>query len=131
MYRLAILALACLAPAAAAPASPSGAAKLADEIDGRLAGSPLRCIDTHRMHGTRIIEHNAIIYDAGSTIYVNKPRRGSGSLNRWDVLVTRTANSRLCRADVVELRDSSTGMLSGLAVLGDFIPYRKAMTGRR
>ena len=121
---LASLAVAATAvPAAAARATPEE--KLAREIEGRVAGEPVRCINTRNIRSSRIIDRTAIVYDAGSTIYVNRPRGGAGSLDSWDILVTKQHSSQLCSIDTVHLHDSGSRMLSGIVSLGEFVPYRK------
>jgi hypothetical protein len=112
--------------AAAGPAEiASPGAGIEEVVGDRVAGQPVSCIDMHRVQGTRIIKDTAIIYDAGRTVYVNRPRGGAEGLDKWDVMVTKTAGRQLCSIDVVELRDSSSQMMTGLVFLGDFVPYRK------
>ena len=113
-------------------AAPAGAAprldpeqKLARAIEGRVAGEPVRCLSLSKVRSSRIIEGIAIIYRAGGTLYVNRPRAGAESLDRWDGIRPLPIASRLCSIDVVELYDSSAGRDSGSVVLGDFVPYRK------
>jgi hypothetical protein len=72
-----------------------------------------------------VIKNSAIIYDSGSTLYVNRPRAGAQSLDEQDILLTRTFSSQLCSGDVVEVIDGSSGMLRGLVFLGDFVPYKR------
>lgn len=115
-------------PAQATPRDPE--AELARAIEGRVAGEPVDCIDLHRVRGTQIITDTAIVYDAGSTIYVNRPRAGADSLDRWDTLVTRLYSSRLCSIDTVRLFDTSSRMTTGVVFLGEFVPYRRVQTGR-
>ncbi len=62
----------------------------------------------------------------GGLIYVNTPKGGASSLDKWDVLVTDTHSSQLCDIDVVKLYDASSRMSSGFVNLGRFVPYRKA-----
>lgn len=112
------------APAAAAPRI-APEMELEQELQGRVAGEPVDCVDLRRIRSSRIIDRTAIIYDAGSTIYVNRPRAGRESLNRWDALVTKPFGSQLCRVDVVQLYDTASRMQTGLVFLGDFVPYRK------
>ena len=100
-------------------------AELAEALDGRVAGEPLDCIDTYRIRSTRIINDTAILYDAGRTIYVNRPREGADSLNRWDTMVTRLHDSRLCSIDTIEMVDPNSRILSGIVFLGEFVPYRR------
>ena len=73
----------------------------------------------------------AILYDTGSTIYVNRPRSGRESLDQWDVLVTKTFSSDLCTPDVVQLWDSGSRMQSGFVFLGEFVPYKRAPKPKR
>lgn len=123
-FLLFLPALALLAaPAQGRNADPE--ARLAREIHGRVAGEPVDCLSLRRIRSSRIIDRTAIVYDVGGTIYVNRPRSGAESLDRWDTLVTDTHSSQLCNIDVVKLYDASIGMQTGFVFLGEFVPYRK------
>src|SRR5436190_15923563 len=74
-------------------------AELARALQGRVAGQPVSCIDLHRVSNSRIITGTAIIYDAGSVLYVNRPENGAEQLNQWDTMVTRTPTTQLCNVD--------------------------------
>jgi len=101
-------------------------AELAKEIEGRTAGEPVKCLNLRDIRSTRIIDRTAIVYEmTGGLIYVNTPKGGANSLDKWDVLVTDTHSSQLCDIDVVKLYDASSRMSSGFVNLGPFIPYRK------
>jgi hypothetical protein len=104
--------------------------RLARALEGRVAGEPVNCIQLRNVRSSRIIDDTAILYDAGSTIYVNRPRAGRESLDQWDVLVTRLHSSQLCSIDVVHLYDSASRFQTGTVFLGDFVPYRKASASR-
>jgi hypothetical protein len=114
-----------VAPAAAGPRL-SPAQQLDREIEGRVAGEPVRCINLRNIRSSRIIDDTAIIYDAGHTIYVNRPRAGADSLDQWDTLVTRLHDSQLCSIDVVHLYDGGSRFQTGSVFLGEFVPYRRA-----
>ena len=58
-------------------------------LAGRVAGEPVQCIDLHRVRSSQVINDTAIIYDAGSVLYVNRPGNGADSLDRNDTMVTR------------------------------------------
>jgi hypothetical protein len=103
-------------------------ARLAKALDGRVAGEPVDCIQLSRVNSTQIIDRTAIIYDAGSTLYVNRPRAGLESLDRWDTLVTKSFSSQLCSVDVVRLFDTGSRMETGAVFLGEFVPYRRVRT---
>ena len=123
---LTALALATLiaAPAAAGPKL-NPEQRLAKVIEGRLAGDPVSCINLRRIQSSQIIDRTAIVYEAGNTLYVNRPRAGAESLDSWDVLVVRPFNSQLCSIDAVDLYDRGSRMQNGFVLLGDFVPYRK------
>lgn len=126
-----ILLLLTAAAAAVTPASArpddraKGEAELARALEGRVAGDPVDCIGLHRVRSSRIIDGTAIVFDAGGTLYVNRPRSGADSLDDWDVMVTRPTGSRLCRVDVVQTYAPGSRMLSGIVFLGDFVPYKR------
>lgn len=106
-------------------------AELAEALRDRIAGAPLSCINLSNVRSTRIIDRTAILYDAGSVVYVNRPASGGRQLDRWDVLVTRLTTHQLCRPDIVRLYDSGSRFMTGSLALGDFVPYRRVRQSRR
>lgn len=125
-----LAAAAMLLAGGAAIAKSNPQADLAKEIEGRVAGEPVSCINLQNIRNSRIIDHTAIVYDAGSTIYVNYPRGGADSLDQWDVLLTKTYGSQLCAPEIVQLLDSSTRMQSGWVSLGQFVPYKRIKSAK-
>ena len=103
-------------------------AQLAQALRDRVAGEPVHCIDLHRIRSSRIIDGTAILYDAGSVIYVNRPANGANELTQWDTMVTRTYTSQLCNVDTVTMIDRGSQTFSGVVFLGDFVPYRRVST---
>ena len=116
-----------LASSAALVAAPRLTAEqqLAKALEGRVAGKPERCIPYSRVQSSRIIDGIAIVYDAGGTLYVNRPESGAEALDDSDILVTRLHGSQLCNNDVTELVDPGSRMMSGVVFLGEFVPYKK------
>ncbi len=123
----AVLAATVLAAPAAAEAKPrlSPETKLDKMLEGRVAGEPHDCIYLPSIRSTRVIDKTAIVYDAGRTLWVNRPDGGARSLDDNDILVTKLHSSQLCSIDTVQLRDRSSHFYSGFVALGDFVPYRK------
>ena len=103
--------------------------ELARALRGRVAEAPVQCIDLHRVRSSRIITDTAILYDAGSVIYVNRPENGADQLNQWDTMVTRTPSTRLCNVDTVTMVDRASHSFTGVVFLGDFVPYRRVRNG--
>lgn len=133
MRKLPLIAAASLAGlAASAQASPrlDGEERLARAVEGRVAGEPVDCIPLQHIRSSTIIDNEAIVFDAGSTVYVNRPRAGRESLDHWDTLVTRPFGTRLCSIDVVRLMDSTTRMETGTVFLGEFVPYTRKRVRR-
>ena len=100
-------------------------AQLARLVQGRVAGEPVSCIDLFRVRSSHVVPGTAIVYDAGSIVYVNRPRNGAEELNRFDTLVTRTPSTQLCSVDVIHTVDLTSNTLTGVVFLGDFVPYRR------
>jgi len=126
---LTLIAVSLLAGTAAQAAPVDREAELARALQGRVAGEPVNCIDLHRIQSSRIINDTAILYDAGSVLYVNRPRNGADELDRRDTMVTRTMLSRLCDIDVVTMVEPGSGTMTGIVFLGEFVPYRRVRTG--
>ena len=122
-----IVAIALLAGAGTAPATPrmEPEARLAEEVDGRLAGAAVKCVDVGFTRDVRIVDDVAILYDQGRTIYVNRPLVGRGILDDSHVIVSKPLFSRLCKGDILQMRDSVSGMPVGSVRLEEFVPYRR------
>lgn len=132
MVRSTILPLLAAAMIAAVPAAAdartavSPEQKLAKILEGRVAGEPRDCIPLNATSRTRIINRTAIVYDNGSTIWVNRPTGGEQSLNDSYTMVTKPTGSQLCSIDTVNMVDGSSRTWRGFVQLGKFVPYRKA-----
>ncbi|MDG2521303.1 hypothetical protein P7B02_07085 [Caulobacter segnis] len=121
--------------AASANAAPSKAlterqakaeSRLAKALEGRVAGEPVRCLRLTNIRSSQVYDRTAIVYEGlGGVLYVNRPRSGAQSLDRNDVLVTRTSTGDLCSIDIVSLWDPNSRMQSGFVGLGEFVPYKK------
>lgn len=114
------------APSATAREKLDPEAKLAKLLEGRVAGKPQDCISLSNARSSQIIDKTAIVYNSGSTLWVNRPRGGAESLDDDDILVTKTIGSQLCSIDTVQLHDRSSHFYSGFVSLGEFVPYRRA-----
>ena len=124
--------LAIVAAAAGLAAAPldarnrmSGEERLAKLIEGRVAGKPADCIFTPGNRNLTIIDKTAIVYRAGSKVWVNRTAHPE-DIDEDDVLIIkRFSGSSLCRQDIITLADRGTGMFSGTIFLTDFVPYEK------
>jgi len=112
------------APALQARDKLSGEERLAKILAGREAGKPVDCIPLTWSRESRVIDKTAIVYDAGSVIYVNRPSNAK-SLDDDDILVTEPHGGQLCKLDVVRMHDRSGFWYNGFVGLEQFVPYRK------
>jgi hypothetical protein len=96
-------------------------------LAGRVAGEPVSCLPTYRANDMRIIDDWTILFEDGSTIYLQNPRGGCpGIENHRNVLVTRLMGTgQLCSGDISHLVDPATGMGGGACVFGPFVPYTR------
>jgi hypothetical protein len=85
----------------------------------------VNCINLPQAQGHRVIDHTAIVYDFGPTIYVNYPRGGASSLSSDDILLTKTFSTQLCKMDIVRMIDRTGGFPKSFVSLGSFIPYKR------
>lgn len=121
---------ALLAACSTAPAeqtrSPQASRELADALAGRFAGPPQRCITAYRTTKIQTIDDFTILYDQGSTIYVQNPRGGCPGIgNGNDILVTRQTTNQLCDGEIAHTVDLTSRVERGGCVFGPFVPYTK------
>lgn len=102
-----------------------GEARLAQMLEGRVAGTPVSCIPAMRDNRLQVIDRVGLVYDAGKTIYVARVNNPN-SLNGNDVPIIERFGSQLCRHDVTRTVDRYNGFVSGAVFLQDFVPYTKA-----
>ena len=126
MAALALSALVLGGTAADAREKKTGEEKLAELLDGRIAGEPASCISTSRSDRLKVIDETAIVYDAGDTIWVNRTKNPSDLDWNDTLVINRLSTQQLCRLDQVTTIDQGSGFFSGVVFLEDFVPYKKA-----
>ena len=131
----ALKALLAAAAFAAAPALAQSGSEAPDALQkalaGRVAGAPVDCIQLRSIRSSRIIDGRAILYEVGSTLYVNTPRSGASDLDDDSILVTDTHSSQLCSIDTVNLVDRSSQFPRGFVILDKFVPWTKVKQAAR
>ena len=119
---------AAIAVGSSAPAqnarSPKAEKKLAEALEGRVAGEPVKCIrEGSKM---RVIDDATIVFRDRGVVYVQLPRGACRGLSNGRALVRNsTGSTRLCAGDINSIVDFSTGLGSDACIYGDFIPYNK------
>ncbi|MFN3552295.1 MAG: hypothetical protein ACK4UL_04230 [Novosphingobium meiothermophilum] len=127
-FALALAAGSLLVAGASAQAKPrpTPEERLAKTLEGRVAGKPVDCIYLPRVTSSYIVDKTAIVYDAGSTIWVNRPASGAAALDDNDIMLTTPFGAQLCNVDIVRLIDRNAGFWRSSVSLGQFVPYTKA-----
>ena len=124
--RISILSASLLIAATPLAAQPwSGETGLEQAVEGRNPGAPVQCIALSRVRSSTIVDGTAILYRIDDTLYVNRPRAGASRLDNDDLIVNRSASTRLCRGDPVRTQDPYSRAFRGAIVLGEFVPYRR------
>ena len=121
----ALAATALVAAIPVAAANEKGEAKLAKLIDGRVAGEPVRCLDSSKRRNLEVIDRTALVFKDGDTYYVNRPA-GVDFLTWSDVPVFEIWGGQLCKMDIVHLHDRSSGLRGPSLSMGEFVPYKRA-----
>ena len=96
-------------------------------LAGKVPGRPESCLPLNRSNDMTVIDDNTILYRDGRTTYVNTPLHVCNNLGNGSyALVTHSSGSQLCRGDIAQVTDISTGITVGSCALGEFVPYRPA-----
>lgn len=99
--------------------------KLDRKLAGRVAGEPVSCITQMRGRSDyTAISDDILIYEVGSTVYVNQPYNGCRGAEN-NAIISSRPTSQLCSGEILEVRDLTSGTSYGSCALGKFTPYRK------
>lgn len=103
----------------------AGEKRLAEMLEGRVAGEPQNCIRSRLNDRLTVIDDTAYVYGRGRTIYVQRTRHPD-RIDRHDTLVSRRFNSsQVCKQDVVTTIDPVTGIFTGAVFFAEFVPYTR------
>lgn len=97
-------------------------------LKDRVAGEPVACIPRHRLRRSTAASDDVLLYDDGSTVYVNAPYLGCPRA-RDHTIISSTPIGRLCSGDVILVQDLVARAPLGSCALSEFVPFRKAKTG--
>ena len=114
-----------------APPSPTRTADREDRLQrliaGKVAGPPQSCIPniTTRGNNMVVIDDQTVAFRAtGGRVYVGHLGAGCDNIGMGNSLVTRqSAASSLCRGDIAQLQNLSSGANVGSCTFQEFIPY--------
>ena len=117
----------CLAAVLAGCSSPPPAAwnPPIAEIEGRVAGTPQRCVTIQQSNSLRPANRSTLLYRSGSTTWINHVQGDCGSFGQWDVLVTEPLGTQYCMGDLVRSFDPTSHIPGPTCRMGEFVPYTK------
>ena len=102
-----------------------GEQRLAELLEGRIAGEPQSCIRNRLNDRFTVIDGTAYVYGRGNTIYVQRTRDPE-DIDRFDTLVTRRfGGGQVCKHEIRTTIDPFTGIFTGAVFFDDFIPYTR------
>jgi hypothetical protein len=105
---------------------------LEKQIGGKVAGEAVSCISSAQHSDVIRVSDDMLLYKvSGRLVYQNRLRSPCpGLASDRDIMVTEQFGSQQCRGDVIKLVDRVGGIPGPFCVLGDFVPYRKAVTAQ-
>jgi hypothetical protein len=120
-FPAALLAISC----AASPPSPAPR-QLPNELAGRIAGKPERCVLIQAGEGLRFSEGDSqtLLYGNGRTVWANDLGPHC-TISPNDILINEPLAPYYCRGDLVRSLDHISKIPGPACVLGDFVPYRR------
>ena len=119
-----------LAGCATQPPAPTRSTEAQAELNkliaGKIAGAPLTCLQHYRANDMVRIDDSTVAFKQGTRVYVNHLIGECSNLTSgFYALVTRSNGTGLCRGDMADVRDLSTGMIVGSCAIGDWTPYKR------
>lgn len=97
-------------------------------LKDRVAGDPVACIPRTRLRRSTAASDDVLLYDDGSTVYVNTPYLGCPRA-RDNTMISSTPIGRLCSGDIVLVQDLRINVPLGSCALSEFVPFRKVKSG--
>ena len=112
------------------PLTEKQSAMLMKELNGKVAGKPVNCINDFNAYNTIRVSDNILLYRVSSRlVYQNNLRSTcSGLAGDNDIIVSEQFGGQKCRGDIIRLVDRTSGIPGGFCSLGDFVPYRAEKT---
>ena len=107
------------------PAVPPGEA-LAQRLANRTAGPPETCVLAQSDRNLVANDAATIVYDTGSTIYVNRLAGSCPGLRELSTIIVLTSTGgQYCRGDRFRAREQGSTVPEPACILGEWVPYRR------
>ena len=122
---------ATLASCAVAPQpgrSAKAEARFQQLLAGKVAGEAVSCLPSYRANDMVVIDDQTIAFREGSRrVWVANLTHSCSNLGsgHYALVTKRSGGTGLCRGDIGQVADLTTGITVGSCVFGDFTPYER------
>ena len=130
MRGIALLLIATTLASCAAAPQPGRSAKaesrLQNLLAGKVAGPAVSCLPSYRADDMVVIDDQTIAFrEGGRRVWVSNLSHSCSNLGsgNYALVTKRYGGSGLCRGDIGQVADLTSGMTVGSCVFGDFTPY--------
>lgn len=93
-------------------------------LKDRVAGKPVACVSQPRLRRSTAASDEVLLYDAGTTVYVNAPYLGCPGA-RGNAMISRSPMTRFCAGDTIVVEDLVARVPLGSCALNEFVPFHK------
>lgn len=107
------------------PRSPQAMKELDQLLAGKIAGPPQSCLPNYRANDMTVIDEHTVLFRDGATTWRTDIPGGCSNLGRpgYAMVTKQYGGEGLCRGQIVQVVDTSTGMTAGSCTFGDFVPF--------
>ena len=108
--------------------SAKGERQYQDLINGKVAGAPQGCLPMlpNRGNDMVVVDDETLAFKAGAgRVYVTHLSPGCNGVGLGNALVTKQTGSSLCRGDIAQVQNLTSGITVGSCTIGDFVPYSR------
>lgn len=99
-------------------------ARIAERLSKLVPGAPVDCISPSASDGGQHAGNVVLMKDRSGVLYTAHFEGGCQARDS-DALISRRPTTRVCRGDIVEIRDLTSGFSSGACSYSSFTPYRR------
>ena len=101
------------------------AAEVEKSLRDTIPGKPQSCISPNRSGGSTRYGDTLLIRGMSGVTYVSRFAPGCAPRSDSYAMISRRPSTQLCRGDIVEFRDLTSGGFGGACAYGDFTPHRR------
>jgi hypothetical protein len=97
-----------------------------NELAGRSAGAPERCILVEQSEAFRVADNDrhTLLYGSGKTVWAAH-LAGMCGFSLDDILISQPWGAHHCRGDIIHSLERGSQAPGPSCILGDFVPYTR------